>query len=209
MYRTRDWTRFALDIPVADGVTGAGTGSSRFSYCTAGVFLIGQMLERGTWLRFDEFVANRIFEPIGVSGALWSRSPSGEIQSGGQLSMRARDAMRIGQLVLNEGEWNGRRIVPQAWIAEMLMPVSSPSAGLSYGYLWWMAEFRVGDTGSVFDAALMIGNGGNLVVVVPEADSVIVVQARNYNMAGDFEVSRALVEQFILPALLDPDAGAR
>jgi CubicO group peptidase (beta-lactamase class C family) len=209
MYRTPDWTRFALDLPVDTRASTNGGGTARFSYCTAGVFLIGQMIERGSGQRFDRYVVSRIFEPIGVSGAQWTRSPSGEIQSGGQLSLRARDAERVGRLVLNEGRWNGRQVVPASWIDEMLTPVTFPSPGLSYGYLWWRAELRLGDTGQAFDTALMIGNGGNLVVIVPTFEAVVVVQARNYNTPGDFEMSRAIIERFILPALASRDIAAR
>lgn len=203
MYRNRDWTRFALNLPVDPRVSAVAGGSSRFSYCTAGVFLIGQMIERQSGERFDQYVASRIFNQIGIADVLWTRSPSGEVQSGGQLSLRARDAERIGRLVLNEGRWNGEQIVPADWIAEMLRPVSWPRQDLSYGYLWWRGDLRVGETDQTVDAALMIGNGGNIVAVIPEFDAVVVVQARNYNTPGDFEMSRTLVERFILERLAD------
>jgi CubicO group peptidase (beta-lactamase class C family) len=204
MYRTRNWTRFALDIPVDPDLAARGPGYSRFSYCTAGVFLVGQMLERKTGVRFDQFVGDRIFAPLGISEVEWTTSSIGEIQSGGQISLRARDAERLGRLVLNDGQWNGQQIVPRAWITEMVEPVSAPAPGLSYGYLWWISSFRVGDTEQDFDAVLMLGNGGNLVVVIPALDVVVVVQAQNYNDPADLTLSRAIVERFILPALIDP-----
>lgn len=201
MYRNRDWTGFALDLPVDPRASVVAGGSSRFSYCTAGVFLIGQMIEHESGERFDRYVASRVLDQIGVANVEWTLSPSGEVQSGGQLSLRARDAERIGRLVLNEGRWNGEQIVPADWIAEMLRPVSWPRQDLSYGYLWWRAELRVGETDQTVETALMIGNGGNIVAVIPEFDAVVVVQARNYNTPGDFDMSRTLVERFILERL--------
>jgi CubicO group peptidase (beta-lactamase class C family) len=209
MYRTRDWTRFALDIPVDPRASAAAGGASRFSYCTAGVFLIGQMIEHESGVRFDQYVASRVFDQIGVTDVEWTRSPSGEIQSGGQLSLRARDAERIGRLVLNEGRWDGEQIVPAAWIAEMLTPASWPRQDLSYAYLWWRAEFHVGASDRTVDTMMMMGNGGNIVAVIPEYDAVVVVQSRNYNTPGDFEISRDLIERFILEGLADGDARTR
>jgi CubicO group peptidase (beta-lactamase class C family) len=203
MYRSRDWTSFALGLPVDPDFSRSRTGQGRFSYCTAGVFLAGQMLERATGERFDTFVGHRILAPLGIRNVQWRRSPDGEVQSGGQLGLRARDAERIGRLVLNGGTWEGRRIVSEAWIAEMLPPVARPGAGLGYGYLWWQAEIRTGASGETVAAAMMIGNGGNIVAVVPELDAVIVVQATNYNVPGDFDMSRALLQRFIVPALAD------
>ncbi len=90
MYETRDWTRFALDIPIAkDYARGAG-GLGRYSYCTAGAFLLGRIVERATGERFDTYVQRRLFDPLGITGAQWKTSPNGEVQSGGQLSLRAR-----------------------------------------------------------------------------------------------------------------------
>jgi CubicO group peptidase (beta-lactamase class C family) len=203
MYRTRNWTQFALNIPVDPAFASGSRYTPSFRYCTAGVFLAGQMLQSITEVRFDQYVQNRILEPIGVTGLQWRKSPSGEVQSGGQLRMRALDAERIGRLVLNEGAWDGQQIIPQPWIKEMLTPVSSPGAGLAYGYLWWLTDFRSRGDVEVVPAALMIGNGGNLVAVVPSLDAVVVIQEQNYNVPHDFEVSRALLQRYILPALLD------
>ena len=201
MYHRRDWTNFVLNLPVDPLAGEADAGAARFSYCTAGVFLLGQVIERQADLAFDEFVETRILEPIGVREVAWRRSPSGEVQSGGQLGMRARDAERIGRLVLNEGIWNGRSIVPRAWIEEMLTPVSSPVAGLRYGYLWWLAGADPGRTGAPI--AMMIGNGGNIVAVAPDFDAVIVIQATNYNRPDALQTSLDLLAEAILPAVSD------
>jgi CubicO group peptidase (beta-lactamase class C family) len=201
MYRRRDWTDFVLNLPVDPQASEASGGAARFSYCTAGVFLLGQVVENEAGLAFDEFVETRILEPIGVREVAWRRSPSGEVQSGGQLGMRARDAERIGRLVLNRGSWEGRSIVPRAWIEEMLTPVSSPVAGLRYGYLWWLAGADPDRNRAPI--AMMIGNGGNIVAVAPDFDAVIVIQATNYNRPDALQTSLDLLAEAILPAVSD------
>jgi CubicO group peptidase (beta-lactamase class C family) len=201
MYRTQDWTGFALDLPVLSEQQGVEIRQDRFRYCTAGVFLLGQVVERSAGLAFDEFMAARLFAPLGIEDVVWRRSPSGEVQSGGQLGLRARDAERIGRLVLQDGVWEGERIVSSAWIAEMLTPRTTPAPGFRYGLLWWLADLAETPGAPSAQAAMMVGNGGNLVVVLPSLDAVIVVQARNYNRPGHFEMSMAIVREILVPAL--------
>ncbi len=194
MYRTKNWTDFALNIPTTPS-------SDRFSYCTAGVFLVGQMIERLAQTPFDVFMADRLFGPLGIHEVDWTRSPSGEVQSGGQLSLRARDTERLGRLVLQGGVWNGSRLLSERWISQMLTPHSQAGPNLGYGYLWWITSVGRTSDGQRIEAEMMIGNGGNLVVIVPTLKAVIVIQAKNYNRPGHFEMSMTLVRQFIIPEL--------
>jgi CubicO group peptidase (beta-lactamase class C family) len=201
MYRTQDWTGFALNLPVLSEQQGVEIRQDRFSYCTAGVFLLGQVVERSAGLAFDEFLAAHLFAPLGVEDVAWRRSPSGEVQSGGQLGLRARDAERLGRLVLQGGVWEGEQIVSSAWIAQMLTPRTTPAPGFRYGLLWWLTDLAYTPGAPPVQAAMMVGNGGNLVVVLPSLDAVVVVQARNYNRPGDFEMSMAIVREVLVPAL--------
>ncbi|MBB5515152.1 CubicO group peptidase (beta-lactamase class C family) [Rubricella aquisinus] len=200
MYRTRDWTAFALNLPLDPGFRRDASGAGRFSYCTAGVFLVGQMVERATGQPFDAYVTARLLSPLGVGPVVWRRSPSGEVQSAGQIRLRARDSERLGRLVLQDGVWQGERLLPSGWVERMLTPRSEVMGDLRYGLLWWDAEFGM-PGGAQTQVSFMLGNGGNIVAVLPDHDAVIVVQATNYNQPGDFDLSRLLIEDHILPAL--------
>jgi CubicO group peptidase (beta-lactamase class C family) len=201
MYRTGDWTGFVLDLPILSAHRGDEIRRDRFSYCTAGVFLLGQVVERSAGQRIDAFMEDRLFAPLGVGDVAWRRSPSGEVQSGGQLGLTARDAERLGRLVLQEGVWEGEQIVSSAWIAQMLTPRTTPAPGFRYGLLWWLTDLADTPRTPPVQAAMMVGNGGNLVVVLPSLDAVAVVQARNYNRPGHFEMSMAIVREVLVPAL--------
>jgi len=171
MYRTRVWRTFALALPAREG--------GGFSYCTAGVFLLGQVVEKATGERFDAYVQRRLFDPLGIEGVVWKRSASGEVQSGGQLTIGAEALLRIGRMVLDRGVWRGERIVPPEWIDAMLTPRHRLGEHVFYGYLWWASAIRSprGHEG----AWMMQGNGGNIVAILRDYDAVLVVQARNYN----------------------------
>ena len=178
MYRTRIWREFALGLPARSYERDA-RGEGPFSYCTAGVFLLGQVVEKATGQRFDAYVQQRLFDPLGIEGAKWRTSRSGEIQSGGQLTIDADALLKIGRLVLNRGQWNGEEILPENWLRKMLTPRHSMSAHVHYASLWWATPLR---SPRGYEGAMMMkGNGGNIVALVPSYDAVLVVQTRNYN----------------------------
>ena len=178
MYRTRVWRDFALALPARDYVRDAD-GDGPFSYCTAGVFLLGQVVEKAVGERFDLYVQRRLFDPLGIEGADWRNSRSGEIQSGGQLTISDVALLKIGRMVMDGGVWGGERILPEDWLRTMLTPRHSLSEHVHYGYLWWATPIR---SQRGFEGAFMMkGNGGNIVVIVPSMDAVLVVQSESYN----------------------------
>lgn len=85
-------------------------------------------------------------------------------------SLTTRDMLRFGEMILAEGQWEGRRIVPASWIGRSLSAHSqTPRGDLGYGYLWWVldpAEFGPG-------AGFAAGYGGQYVAVVPRHRLVV------------------------------------
>jgi CubicO group peptidase (beta-lactamase class C family) len=132
-----------------------------------------------------EVFAERIMQPIGASGD-WSwhgystssvdvggrmiESVSGGSHWGGGMLIHAEDQARIGLLMLRGGDWNGRRLLPAAWIAESLRPCALNPA---YGLLWWLgSRYENAPEGSFFAS----GAGGNLTWVAPRQEIVAVLR---------------------------------
>lgn len=202
MYRTRVWKDFALALPARDYGRDAD-GKGPFSYCTAGVFLLGQVVEKAVGERFDLYVQRRLFDPLGIDGAEWRTSRSGEIQSGGQLTISDEALLKIGRMVMDGGMWEGERILPEDWLRTMLTPSHTLSEHVHYGYLWWATPIR---SSRGFEGAfLMKGNGGNVVALVPNLDAVLVVQTRNYNRRNAERYSFTILTT-MLRSLPVPDA---
>ena len=178
MYRTRVWREFALGLPPRTFARDE-RGFGAFSYCTAGVFLLGQVVEKAVGERFDLFVQRRLFTPLGIDGADWRQSRTGEIQSGGQLTVSDEALLRIGRMVLDGGTWEGQEILPREWLREILQPPHQLSEHVRYGNLWWFSAIR--SQRGFEGAAMMKGNGGNIVALVPSLDAVLVVQTESYN----------------------------
>ena len=181
MYARENWTGFALDLPVREDYSRDADGMGPFSYCTAGVFLLGQTLERATGMDVDDFIAASLFRPLGIEDHHWHRSPTDEAHTGGGLKLKSRDLWKLAELARADGVWHGRRVWPKGWIEKATKPYRQVNELRSYGYLWWLADFKSGTTGQSYPAYFMAGNGGNKVIVVPRLKLVTVITATAYD----------------------------
>jgi CubicO group peptidase (beta-lactamase class C family) len=90
---------------------------------------------------------------------------------------------KLGQLVLNSGEWSGRRVVPASWIKDSLVSqIGRPDGIYFYGYQWWLGRSLLGKRELRWAAAM--GRGGQHIFVVPELDLVVVLTAGIYDNAA-------------------------
>lgn len=194
MYETPDWLRFALDLPMRPA---ADRGTWR--YCTAGVTALAGVLERATARPVDEFAGEHLFAPMGIGDARWFRSPTGLIQTGGGLELRSRDLLALGQLALDDGIHRGRQVLPADWVRASLTPHRRVDDVTDYGYLWWLRTLPVGS--STTRAAMMLGNGGNKVAVLPELMAVVVITSTNFSTPGMHAWTDAILVDYLLPVL--------
>lgn len=107
----------------------------RFSYNNKAVNLLAGIIEIASGVRLDLYIAGKIFQPLGITDYKWGLDASGVPFAMAGLQLNAVDFAKIGQLVLNKGEWNGRRIVSEQWIDESLKQ-GQPYYNLA-GLLWW------------------------------------------------------------------------
>lgn len=196
MYRTKDWAAFLLSQPVAY------ERGEHFSYCTGGVVLLGRVIEKLSGKNVPDFALERLFGPLGVTGARWEKTPKGHTDTGGHLRLTLRDLHTIGLLVHAGGKWNGQQLISSEWLSETLDEQTRiPERRERYGYLWWM------DSGTVKgkDVSLLYahGNGGNFIFIVPELDLVAAFTGKNYGKPTQFIPNR-LVAQRMVPALIQP-----
>ncbi len=203
MYLIEDWTQFALDLPIRGFTQNPGDSAApfgrHFSYCTAGAFLTGQILQRATGAAADRYAQAKLFDPLGIHDAQWVYSPLHLAQTGGGLRLTSRDLLAVAELCRNGGRWNGKQVVSATWIAASTTPHAQIDEATQYGYFWWLKSFRA-INGSSYPGWYMSGNGGNKVVVVPALHLSVVITSTNYNTRGMHEQTEKLLTDYILPA---------
>ena len=187
-----DWYRYTLGVPMA-----AEPGREAV-YCSSNPNLAVGMLGRITGVPIEEMFYELIAEPLQMGRYHLLRQPSGEPYWGGGSYWLPRDFMKLGQLMLDGGVWNGRRVLSEEWVRDATSPLVR-IGGHAYGYQWWVREYRAGDrTLNGFFAA---GNGGNVVVVIPEAGLVVAFYGSNYSDPSFVRPQQSFIERYILPAV--------
>jgi CubicO group peptidase (beta-lactamase class C family) len=204
MYPVEDWAQFILDLPVR-GRMHVGEQPEppkygrNFSYCTGGVFVLSEVLQKATGERTDRYAAEKLFGPLGITDEKWVYSPLEIPQTGGGLRLTARDLLKVGQLYLNGGKWQGQAIVDESWVKASTTPHAQVDEQTEYGYLWWLKSFKSG--ANSYPAFWMSGNGGNKVCVFPGLDMVVVITSTNYGTRGMHEQTEKLLTDYVLAAV--------
>jgi len=203
MYVIEDWAQFILDLPVRGRNVGEKAEAPKyernFSYCTGGVFVLSEVLQKATGLRTDRYAQEKLFGPLGITDAQWVYSPLNIPQTGGGLRLSSRDLLKIAELYRNGGVWQGSRVLDEAWVKVSTQSHAQIDDQTEYGYLWWLKTFNSG--GKDRPAYHMSGNGGNKVAVFPALDMAVVITSTNYNTRGMHEQTDKLLTDYILAAV--------
>jgi CubicO group peptidase (beta-lactamase class C family) len=192
MEQAADRYRFILERPI---VTEPG---KRWIYSGGSVALIGALIERGTGKTLPEFAKEALFAPLGITEFEWSAGNDGIASAASGLRLAGRGLLRIGNLLLQKGEWDGQRVVSQAWIEQSWKPAIPTGDGLHYGRLWF-----IGDEGNHrwFGG---FGNGGQRLWLMPDAGIAAVTFLGRYNKRDSWITPMRVWREIILANLQGP-----
>lgn len=196
MYPLHQWARWASDLPIMEGYSRDENGRGPFRYCTGGSLLLGQILERATGMNVEAYFKQALFDPLDITTWQWPRSPTGEFMTGGGLRLMSRDLGKLALLVLNEGIWEGKQVLPADWIRQATRQQVVANPQQQYGYQFWRRTWETA-CGPV-NAPYMSGNGGNAVLILPELDAVAVITRQHYNNMDMHNQTIRLLETYIL-----------
>lgn len=160
------WTKTFLNHPVPF------KPGTHFQYNTSATYMQSAMVQRATGQTVLDYLKPRLFEPLGIADPTWELSPEGISTGGYGLSIRTEDIAKFGQLYLQKGKWEGKQLVPAAWVeaatARQTSNGSNPKSDWDqgYGYQFWRCRHGAyrGD-----------GAFGQYCIVLPEQDAVIAI----------------------------------
>ena len=166
-----------------------------FAYSDAGAHLLSAILEKATGQSTFDYARRKLFGPLGIStepaislvdspdavatynstpGFIWPTDPQGHNTGYAGIKLSPGDLLKLGQLYLNHGQWNGAQLVPADWIDQATctqIKTSEFMVGGGYGYMWWTMDVA-GDP-----AFAANGYGGQLVLVIPARGLVVAVSS--------------------------------
>jgi len=216
MINSPDWYRFVLERPLAE------PPGENFRYNSGASVLMSRVIRVATGMSPNRFAREELFDPMGIGPVHWElfsedgpgtgltewANPDGDEPLGFGLWLRTRDLLKIGELYLDGGVYDGRRILDESWVEAAWTRHShagnsdySPEMNWGYGYQWWRSIFT--DTGGrnwhLFFAS---GWGSQVIFVLPELDLVVVTTANNYDWNGP-DVDSLLLT-WVLPEVAPP-----
>ena len=193
-----NWVADALRRPMVDRPGG------EMIYSSGNTHLLGVILAKATDQSLRTFAQEQLFASLGTRIRSWQQDPQGYYFGGNNMALTPRALLRFGQLYLNRGTFNGRRILPADWIdRSWRVYVRSTYRDHQYGYLWFTHSFG-GE-----QVAFAWGYGGQYVFVVPRLNLVVAatssLQSRPQG-SGDHntQILRLLAEH-IIPAAQGPE----
>lgn len=168
-----DWQLFTLNLPLV------GEPGAKGLYCSGGIHLLTGVVSRKTDLWFPDFFRAHLAEPMNIRTYHMNLDPLQRGYGGGGLRLQPRDFLKFGQTMLDGGVWNGRRVLSKSWVRRSLTAQSSINTPNDYGYAWWRSEHEA--NGKRFESWSATGNGGQLIIIVPDYELTIAFNGGNYN----------------------------
>jgi CubicO group peptidase (beta-lactamase class C family) len=193
LQQSGNWERFIFGRAMAQ------PPGTRFNYNSGNSHLAALAIARATGQNLEAYAAQHLFAPLGITRWRWRKDPQGHAVGGFGLYLHTRDMARLGQLYLQQGEWNGKQVVPRAWAQRAFAPtVDMDIPGLRYADGWWGMPRR--------RAYMMVGFNRQLIVVLPDLGVVAAATGRSHYPFHDLisHLERAAKSA----SAIAPDGGA-
>ena len=179
-----------------------------FYYANPNPQYLGWILERVANKPYAQYLSEALWQRIGARDArVWLDRENGSTRTSCCLQASAEDWLRIGQLILNEGEFGGEQIVPKQWIKDM---TAATSTNPNYGWQIWRASPHLASRAYNPDTAFQVpakqpflasdtlfldGSGGQRVYIIPSKNTIIVRIGEASNTWDDSELPNAVLKE--------------
>jgi CubicO group peptidase (beta-lactamase class C family) len=162
MYASPNRTRFVLDQPMSDAP------GSRFYYNGGNPYVLSALITRKSGRSAFDFAKDELFGPLGIAKASWRTVDAQGVSNGESgLYLTPRDMAKLGYLYLRNGAWDGRQLIPPAWVARARDGAIAATFGRHYANLWWSLPEK--------GAYMALGRHSQIILVLPRLDIVAVM----------------------------------
>jgi len=191
---TEHWVKGFLALPIVN------TPGTKFLYNTMATYMLSAIVQKVTGQKEIDYLKPRLFAPLGITGMDWEVSKEGINTGGWGLRLKTEDLAKLGELYLHKGMWNGKQLLPKAWIEEATTFKIDQAPGVAqskkdssdwmqgYCYQFWRCRHNAFRADGAF---------GQYIIVMPDQDAVIVITCETADMQGEIN----LVWQYLLPAM--------
>jgi CubicO group peptidase (beta-lactamase class C family) len=201
VYHSENIVQLALTCPLVS------TPGSEYRYSNSTFNLLAAVLHRAVGKRLDHIAAERLFDPLGFSDWSWQMDSAGNPLCMAGLSAGADDIAKIGEVLLGQGSWKGRQLIPAHWVVAM-EPKPPADVGLACFAQHEIFDSRL--TGALLDTWTAAGVDVKLVEAVrPYADSDADPQEWRSKVEGDAASRLAWEVQSRGLKLADHEVGPR
>ncbi len=193
--RTMDWTKTILEASMIN------KPFTHANYGSANPYLLGVAVNTVVEEPLELFIDQNLFLPLGISNYIIQSDRSGKPYFGGGMYLTPRDMLKFGQLYLNKGKWENKRILSKKWIKRSFknyLNLENTTDKNGYGYLWWHHTYIV--NGKDIKSIEARGAGGQYIFVIPKLKIVAVITSGNYRN-GKTQQPELIFEKYILPYL--------
>ena len=172
----------------------------RMRYSTGDTHLLSAVLTEATGMSTRRFAEIYLFDPVNERIGGWDRDPTGYFFGGNNMSVSPLALLQFGELYLNDGEVDGREIIPSDWVEDTFTSYFNDTSynyrNHDYGFLWWANKFHS------FESWFGWGYGGQYLFVIPELNGVAVFTSDSRSRAANrndriYEV----MEELVIPLL--------
>ena len=197
MEAASDRYRYVLACPIV------GPPGAKWTYNGGATALLGHLIAKGTGEKLPDYARRVLFDPLGMGPSEWSIGRDGEPRAASGLRMLPPDLLRVGQMVLAKGAWQGRQLVPAKWIEQstsLAVTIEGPSG---YGWHWYLGSLPAGPPARGERLIGAAGWGGQRLYLIPDLDLVVAMNAGNYWRSGADQrrVADTLMRELVLPAV--------
>lgn len=171
-----------------------------FLYNNMATFMLSAIVQQVTGQTLFEYLKPRIFDPLSIKGIDWDRNPQGINLGMIGLRLHTEDMGKFGQLLMQNGKWNGRQLIPEAWVKEATsfkiesgdpsnkMPKDKNDWAQGYCYQMWRGRNN---------SVRLDGMAGQFVMLFPDKDAIVVLTANARNTQEELN----LVHNYLVPSI--------